>query len=149
VRAAWYDGYGGQNCTTYATMRDFQRAAKASSSTLNGNDQSGQILIDGKSIGTYQYFVGPGTESWGVPDIIADYFFNFPALFSGVKAIFNLGRAAEAFELTTIGSGARLAGAAAAREALKASGGYIDHIVQPRPVRSVFWRGLKLRVKPL
>jgi RHS repeat-associated protein len=128
------DGYGGKNCTTYATFRDLQTAAKASSSNLNGNDQSGQILIDGKSIGTYQYFVGPGTESLGVPDITADYFFNFPALFTGVggvlKGIFNLGRAAGTFELTTIGSGSKLASAAAARAALRASGNVIERVVQ-------------------
>jgi hypothetical protein len=138
------NGNGGQNCTTYANFSDFQKAAKASGATVSGDDKSGQILVHGQNIGSYSFFVGPGVEGPGVPDITADYFFYIPALFSGVRGafsvvrgIFNLGRAAGAFELTTIGSGSALARAAAARAALQASGGVIDRIVQTSagPVR--------------
>jgi hypothetical protein len=80
------NGHGGQNCTTYANFKDFQKATNASGATLNGNDQNGQILVDGKGIGSYQFFVGPGVEGPGVPEdnILAPVLFG--GIFGGLKA---------------------------------------------------------------
>jgi RHS repeat-associated protein len=80
------NGNGGQSCTTYANFQDFQKATNASNATLNGNDQNGQILVNGKSIGSYQFFVGPGVEGAGVPEdnILAPILFG--GIFGGLKA---------------------------------------------------------------
>ena len=129
------NGNGEQNCVTYHNDAEFEQAAKASGVTLQDGNLYTAVNGEQVQIGTAQHFGGPSNE--GTLDVTADYFFNLPALLSGVKAIFNLGRAAGAFELTTIGSGTRLAGTAAVRQALNASGGVIDRIVQTSagPVR--------------
>ena len=80
------NGNGGQNCTIYANYNEFQKAANASGATLNGSEQNGQILVNGKSFGSYQFFVGPGVEGAGVPEdnILAPVLFG--GLFGGLKA---------------------------------------------------------------
>lgn len=127
------NGNGGQNCTTYHNDADFVRAATASGVALSGDPEgSGNIYatVNGEQVqvGTFQHFGSTSNE--GTQDVTGDYFFNFPAASSLVRGIFNLGRAAGALELTTIGSGSRLAGAAAVREGLRASGGVIRRVIQ-------------------
>jgi RHS repeat-associated protein len=76
------NGNGGQNCTTYDKFEDFQKAANASNVTLNGNDKNGQILVNGKSVGTYSFFPDPGTAP--EDNILAPTLFG--GLFGGLKA---------------------------------------------------------------
>lgn len=134
------NGNGGKNCVTYHNDADFVTAAAASGVALSGDPEGhGNIYatVNGEQVqvGTFQHSGSASNE--GTLDVTGDYFFNFPALFSGVRTIFNLGRAAGSLELTTIGSGSKLARAATVREGLKASGGVIDRIVQTSagPVR--------------
>lgn len=72
------NGDGPQSCFNVKTKYDLQQQLKGTGATLSGTDQRGQILVNvnGKDVtaGTYQYFVGPGTEGeHGVPDISTDF----------------------------------------------------------------------------
>jgi len=119
------NGNGGQNCTTYANLNDFQKAANASGATLNGNDQNGQILVNGKSIGNYQFFVGPGVEGPGVPEdnILAPILFGgiFGGLKAGIRGIAEglFGGGAKAAAETTVGTAAEQVIAAGTKNAVK------------------------------
>jgi RHS repeat-associated protein len=129
------NGNGGQNCTIYSHFEDFQKATDASNATLNGNDKNGQILVNGKSIGTYQFFPDPGATY--EDNILA------PALVGGLVGGVKAGIRGIAEGL--FGGGARTAAEEATvatvestvQTALRTGGGVIDRVVQTAagPVR--------------
>jgi RHS repeat-associated protein len=67
------DGKGGQQCTNIANDQAFQQAAQnpGAGLTVTGDAQSGAIYATDQNgnqvqVGTYEHFVGPGTEGGGL-----------------------------------------------------------------------------------